>query len=172
MGRSPVAGIEKRTADPGRTPNILGPCIFGTLGGGGVSISGVPWPESPTRDVSPDGGCAAAISNVSPRQEIRNADRTFFIVGPSCGVCPGTTADGNAVSSGPWFGHWKHFCRQASTRQILEVPVSIRLSRIARYGFTGNAISSLPENVPATGVIDIANVSIMSALNFKPSGSL
>lgn len=172
MGRSPVAGIEKRTADPGRTSNILGPWIAGTLGGGGVSISGVPRPGSPTTDVFPDGGCAAAISHVSPRQEIRNADRTFFIVGASCGVCLRTAADGNVVSSGPWFGHWKRFCRQASTPHILEVPVSIRLSRIARYGFTGNAISTLSENVPATGVIDIANVSIMSALNFKPSGSL
>ena len=172
MGRSPVAGIEKRTADPGRTPNILGPWIAGTLGGGGVSISEVPRPGSPIMDVSADGDCAAAISHVSPRQEIRNADRTVFIVGPSCGVCPRTTADGNIVSSGPGFGHWKRFCRQASARHILGVPASIRLSRIARYGFTGNAISTLPESVPATGVIDIANVSIMSALNLTSSGSL
>jgi hypothetical protein len=74
MGRSPVAGIEKRTADPGLTPKIFGPWIAGTLGGGGVSISGFARPESSRIDGFPDGGCAAAIRHVIPRQESRNID--------------------------------------------------------------------------------------------------
>jgi hypothetical protein len=40
MGRSPVAGIEYKNGDPGRTPHKDGPLMRGVTGGGGVSDAG------------------------------------------------------------------------------------------------------------------------------------